>query len=210
MNPTAFAGIVLGKARRDRDLGWSVVIGRGVRYGWELATARFYLRHVDVVGSHARTLCRPRIQNLGRIEIGSHVLLTSINVPVELGTGPHGTLRLGNGIRLNYGTSIYAESAVTIGNRALIGPYVMIADTDFHDVHDRARRLPGRPVVIEDDVWIGAKASVLKGVRIGRGAVVGVGAVVTRDVQPFSIVAGVPARVVGVVDPARFRVENVA
>ncbi len=52
-----------------------------------------------------------------------------------------------------------------------------------------------RPVVIEDDVWIGENAIVLPGVRIGRGAVVGAGAVVTRDVEPYAIVHGVPARV---------------
>lgn len=59
-------------------------------------------------------------------------------------------------------------------------------------------------------MWIGAKASVLKGVRIGRGAIVGVGAVVNRDVPPFAVVAGVPARQVAALDPDRFVVEEVA
>jgi galactoside O-acetyltransferase len=52
------------------------------------------------------------------------------------------------------------------------------------------------PVVVERDVWIGANATILPGVRVGRGAVVGAGAVVTRDVEPGSVVMGVPARVV--------------
>jgi len=58
-----------------------------------------------------------------------------------------------------------------------------------------------RPVVIEDHVWIGMRAIILPGVRIGRGAVVAVGAVVTRDVEPLTVVAGVPARVIGSRDP---------
>lgn len=200
----------MAKVRRDRQLGWRVVVGRGVRYMVELATARLRLRGVDEVGPHARTLGRPRIQNLGRMTIGGHALLRSVNVPVELATGPAGELRIGDGVRLNYGTSIAAEQAVSIGNRVRIGPYVMIVDTDFHDPYQRSVRPKPAPVVIEDDVWIGAKASVLKGVCIGRGAIVGVGAVVTRDVEPFAIVAGVPARPVGHLDPARFVPEQVA
>jgi len=205
-----FVRTVLSKVRRDRHLHWTVLLKRGARYVWELATARLYLRAADAVGPHARTLGRPRIENLGRLEIGSEVLLRSMLVRVELGTGPRGTLRIGDLVRVNYGTSIYAENAVTIGNRVRVGPYVMITDTDFHDLHARSVRQDGTPVVIEDDVWIGAKASVLKGVRIGRGSIVGVGAVVTRDVVPFSIVAGVPAKVIGAVDQACFVTEQVA
>jgi acetyltransferase-like isoleucine patch superfamily enzyme len=59
-------------------------------------------------------------------------------------------------------------------------------------------------------VWIGAKASVLKGVRIGDGAIVGVGAVVTHDVRPFAVVAGVPAREIAMLDGSRFVHEEVA
>lgn len=200
----------LAKLRRDQHLGWRLVAGRSVRYAWELLTASLHLRSANVVGPHARTLGKPRIRNLGRMHMGGHVLLRSVNVPVELCTGPQGVLRLGDGVRINYGTSIAAEGAVSIGNRVRIGPYVMIVDTDFHDPYRRSARPAPSPVVIEDDVWIGAKASVLKGVRIGRGAIVGVGAVVTHDVRPFTIVAGVPARQVGVLDPARFVEEEVA
>jgi len=201
---------VTAKIRRDRPLGWRVVVGRGVRYLWELITARVYLRGADAVGSHARTLGRPRIHNLGTLRLGSHVLLRSVNVPVELCTGPGGTLRIGDGVRLNYGISIGAEGEITIGDRVRIGPYVMIVDTDFHDPYQRSLRPAPERVAIEDDVWIGAKASVLKGVRIGRGSIVGVGAVVTEDVPPFSIVAGVPAKKIGMLDPSRFIEEKVA
>ncbi len=208
--PSNLFRTVLTKARRDRALGARVLVTRGLRYAWELGTARVRLRRADTVGPHARTLGRPRIDNLGRLTIGAHVLVRSVNVPVELCTGPEGTLAIGDGVRLNYGTSIAAERSVTIGNRVRIGPYVMIVDTDFHDPYARAVRPPAVPVVIEDDVWIGAKASILKGVRLGRGAIVGVGAVVTKDVAPFSVVAGVPARPVGSLDASRFVSEKVA
>ncbi len=197
-------GTLARKARRDSGLPVGLRVRKGIRYLWELASARVRLRSVDVVGSHARTLGRPRIENLGRMELGRDVLLRSVNVPVELCTGPEGVLRIGDGVRLNYGVSVAAQREVVIGHRTRIGPYVMIVDSDFHDPYDRSRRPEGRPVVIEDDVWIGAKASVLRGVRVGRGAVVGTGAVVTRDVEPFSVVAGVPAKVVGRLDAARF------
>jgi acetyltransferase-like isoleucine patch superfamily enzyme len=138
------------------------------------------------------------------MELGHDVLLRSVNVPVELCTGPAGLLKVGNGVRLNYGVSVAAQARVVIGDRTRVGPYVMIVDSDFHDPYERSLRPAPRPVVIGEDVWIGAKASVLRGVRIGRGAIVGTGAVVTRDVEPFSVVAGVPARVTGHLDPERF------
>jgi acetyltransferase-like isoleucine patch superfamily enzyme len=196
--------VVLAKFRRDDRLSLAHRARKGIRYVGELLTARVYLRAANVVGAHARTLGRPRIDNQGRLSIGSHVLLRSVNVPVELCTGAEGYLQIGDDVRLNYGVSIAAEREVIIGDRTRIGPYVMIVDTDFHDLHHRGERPVPRPVIIEPDVWIGAKASVLRGVRVGRGAVIGVGAVVTRDVPPFAIVAGVPARIVGQVDPERF------
>lgn len=200
----------LRKLRRDRALGWRLVLARSVRYLWETASARWRLRRADVVGAHARTLGSPRIENLGRLEIGAHTLIRSVVVPAELCTGPRGTLRLGAGSRVNYGASIAAHARIDIGDRVRIGPYTMIVDTDFHDAYERSKAAVPSPVVIEDDVWIGAKASVLKGVRIGRGAIVGVGAVVNRDVPPFAVVAGVPARQVAALDPDRFVVEEVA
>ncbi len=193
-----------GKALRDRRLPLGLVVRKGVRYVTELASARFYLRSVDVVGAHARTLGKPRIENFGRMEIGAHVLLRSVNVPVELCTDPGALLTIGDGTRLNYGVSIAATERVSIGKHVRVGPYVMIVDNDFHDVHRRGQRPPSQPIVIEDHVWIGAKASILRGVHIGRGAIIGTGAVVTRNVPAFAIVAGVPAVPVGLVNPDLF------
>jgi maltose O-acetyltransferase len=67
-------------------------------------------------------------------------------------------------------------------------------DSDFHGLVERDKPEPPAPIVIEDDVWLAVRCTVLKGVRIGRGAVVAAGAVVVSDVAPWTLVAGVPAR----------------
>ena len=197
-------GRLLAKARRDQHLPLTRRVAKAVRYVRELALAPLYLHAFTRRGRRARTLGRPRIVSEGTLSCGDDLLVRSIIVPVELGTGPYGTLSLGHGVRINYGASIYAESAITIGDRVRIGPYVSIADTDFHDAYDRSHRPAGVPVQIDDDVWLGTRAMVLKGVHIGRGAVIAAGAIVTTDVPPFAVVAGVPGRVIDRLDPKRF------
>jgi acetyltransferase-like isoleucine patch superfamily enzyme len=100
------------------------------------------------------------------------------------------------------GAVLVADERIEVGNRVLLGANVVVTDTDFHPLDAEARqRAPQEgahaPVIIEDDVFVGTQALILKGVRIGRGAVVGAGAVVTRDVPAGAVVAGNPARVVG-------------
>lgn len=96
----------------------------------------------------------------------------------------------------------------------MIGAGACIWDTDFHplDPHQRrehqTRDASSAPVCIEGDVFIGARALILKGVRIGWGAVIGAGAVVTKHVEACQIVAGNPARVVGAVHPQRGEMEE--
>lgn len=63
-------------------------------------------------------------------------------------------------------------------------------------------------MVLEDDVWVGAKVSIMPGVRIGRGSIVGAGSVVTRDIAPFTVVGGVPARVLRTLDSSKFVAED--
>jgi len=192
--------------QRDLEAGRTPVhlATKAVRYTVELGTAKVWLRDVTVVGSGVRTLHKPNIENLGFMSIGHNTLLRSINVPVELATAPGARLEIGHDCFINYGVSIGCTRSVTLGARCRIGPYVMIVDTNFHDLYDRNLRPEPEPVVLEDDVWIGAKASILPGVTIGRGAVVGTGSVVTKNVQPFSVVGGVPAKLMKVLDPDKF------
>lgn len=99
------------------------------------------------------------------------------------------------------GATISCGKKITIGNNVLIGSGAMIADNDAHPIHyaerDIASKVKMAAVQIDDDVFIGARSIILKGVHIGRGAVVGAGSVVTKNVPAMAIVAGNPAKVVG-------------
>jgi len=97
---------------------------------------------------------------------------------------------------INRGCCIDVRSGLKIGSDVSVSPEVAILTTQ-HDLNDPEFALQGRAVVIEDHVWIGMRATVLPGVRVGRGAVIAAGAVVTKDVAALEIVAGVPARPVG-------------
>jgi maltose O-acetyltransferase len=93
---------------------------------------------------------------------------------------------------------IWGGGGVRIGDRVLIGSHSAItSETHDYSATDMSRTNVLKPVVIEDDVWIGTHCTVLPGITVGRGAVVGAGAVVTKDVAPMSIVAGVPAKSIG-------------
>lgn len=200
------------KLERDRAAGVSTsrVVRKSARYGFELLSAPLWLRDVDEVGAGVRTLGRPRIENHGRMVIGARTLLRSVNVPVELATEEGAELLIGEDVRLNYGVSVGVRGRVVIGDRARLGPYAMVIDSAYHDVHDRNVRPAPQPITLAPDVWVGAKASVMPGVNVGRASIVGTAAVVTRDVPPFTIVAGVPAKKVGEVDPDRFVSPKVA
>jgi acetyltransferase-like isoleucine patch superfamily enzyme len=96
------------------------------------------------------------------------------------------------------GGVLCAEESIEIGDGVTVGANCTIADADFHALRGAAHLTRGTtaPVVIEDDVFIGMWTLVLKGLRIGRGSVIGAGSVVTSDVPPGVIAAGNPARVV--------------
>ncbi len=105
-------------------------------------------------------------------------------------------ITLGRHVQINFDGVILDSAPVTIGNDVLIAPKVVIA-TPGHDFPPELRRHTAtcaKPIVIEDDVWIGASATILGGVTIGEGAIIGAGAVVTKDVPPGETWVGVPAR----------------
>lgn len=97
-------------------------------------------------------------------------------------------------------TAVAEHTSISIGARALIGTNVEIYDSDFHGllVGERGKSEPAwaKPVMIEEDVFIGSNVKILKGARIGKGAVVANSSVVVGNVPPSVVVAGVPARVV--------------
>jgi len=105
-------------------------------------------------------------------------------------------LRIGAFTRINRGCCLDARGSITLGDNVSISRDTMIL-TAYHQPDDPGFAVASRPVVIEDHVWIGARAMIMPGVRVGRGSVVAAGAVVTRDVAPLTIVAGMPARPIG-------------
>ena len=105
-------------------------------------------------------------------------------------------LLIGAHSRINRGCTLDTRGSLRIGENVSISPDVTIL-TAYHPVDDPEFRVATRPIEIDDYAFIGTRATILAGVRIGRGAVVAAGAVVTRDVEPLAIVAGVPARQVG-------------
>jgi acetyltransferase-like isoleucine patch superfamily enzyme len=107
------------------------------------------------------------------------------------------TLSIGKNSYMN-DSLIQCASGITIGNDCAIAGDVLIQDTDFHPVLDEEgnEKPKSKPISIGDHVWICAKATVLKGVKIGDGAIIAAGAVVTKDVPAYSLVGGNPARVI--------------
>lgn len=105
-------------------------------------------------------------------------------------------IHIGENFMANFNLTVLDDAEVRIGDNVLIGPNcTLITVTHALDADERNRGLmQGLPVTIGNDVWLAAGVTVLPGVTIGDGAVVGAGSVVTRDVEPGTVVAGVPAR----------------
>ncbi len=165
-----------------------------MRWGWRLAA----LGRRALLGR-----CRLAV-NPGTIFLGDHCFLSDDWALVDLAPG-HGDpvkIRIGHWCRIQHDFQCNAAVGVEIGDHTLIAPRVFITDSDH--VVDPAgeptslnQNLVSSAVVIEHDCWIGVNAVILKGVRIGHHSIVAANAVVTSDVEPFSIVGGVPAKVIG-------------
>jgi maltose O-acetyltransferase len=158
--------------------------------------ARWRLRGATSRGPRVTLRGRPKVVNQGRMTFGDRVRLDSTVATLELVALPGGHLEIGDNVFVNYGSSLVSSAHVRVGDGCLIGTHVMVMDCDFHRVEDKAWDTTGRPVVLEERVWLGNRSIVLKGVTIGHDAVVAAGSVVTKDVPPRTVVAGVPARVV--------------
>lgn len=146
-----------------------------------------------------------------KIRLGKHTAVRG-----ELFLFAHGgEISIGDYCYVGEGTRIWSARSITIGDRVLISHNVNIFDTDTHPIddpvarhaqykaiittgHPREIEMREAPIVIEDDALICCQSVILRGVHIGRAAVVGAGAVVTHDVPPYTVVAGNPARVVRV------------
>lgn len=177
----------------------------GVRFGLGVGTRILYPRCLQV-GDDVTILDYGYMHCLSQqgVRIGDH---TSIDRNLWLHCGgtwqdyEHGFFEIGDHSFIGCNGVMGAGGGIRIGNNVLIGQNVNI-HSENHIYGDPARliREQGvsyKGVVIEDDVWIGSKATILDGARIGQGAVVGAGSIVTKQIPPYAIAVGVPARVIG-------------
>lgn len=143
-----------------------------------------------------------------RISIGSNCLVKGYLVIF----GHGGSISIGDDCFIGPDSKIWSSASITIGNRVLISHNVNIHDNNSHPLNSKERHedfvhifrkgfreinnLGEKSVIIEDDVWIGFNATILKGVTIGRGAIIGACTVITQDIPAYAIVVGNPARIV--------------
>jgi len=129
--------------------------------------------------------------------LGSRVRLNSGWAPVELATGPQGTIEIGDGVFINYGSIIHAHQRVRIGSNVMIGNYCIVADTEIPGIGEPPGHpyMDPRPVEIGDGAWLAARVTVLPGARIGAGAAIAAGSIVAGEIPPNSVAGGIPARV---------------
>lgn len=170
---------------------------KAVQYVLKRALAPLALRGCTHVAPGARVRGWPVVENEGgEIRIGRNFALFSYLAKVQLYAGPGGKLVIGDDSFVNNGTILSASTEIRIGNRVNIAPHCVLIDNDFHGTAERDAAPKMAPIVLEDDVWLGTRVTVLKGVTIGRGSVVAAGSVVTKDVPPGVLAGGVPARVI--------------
>jgi acetyltransferase-like isoleucine patch superfamily enzyme len=178
---------------RFRSVQGQLFVGRGVLIrNPQLITAGRNLTIKDYVTIQA--LSRQGIQLGDNVMIGRYTLIECSGVLRALGEG----LIVGSNSNFGDYNFIGVRGPIRIGDNVLFGPRVSIhAENHRFDDLNRPIRVQGehrQGVAIEDDCWIGSGAIILDGVTIGRGSVIAAGAVVTKDVAPYSIMGGVPAR----------------
>ena len=159
-------------------------------------------------GNNMSIMGRISVIGMGKIVIGDnfymssgeHINPISSNLQASFFTdSPNAKIRIGDNVGMS-STRIWIHKELTIGNNVKIGGGVLLIDTDCHPIDFSARRNSNdgtcsAPIVIEDDVWIGAQSIVLKGVTIGARSIIGAGSVVTKSIPADCIAAGNPCKI---------------
>jgi len=150
----------------------------------------------------------PKILGNLRVTLGARVRLNGEQVWIAAGGGTAKTLEIGDDTGIGYGTQLIVGDSIRIGRHVMIANRVSLIGYDGHpaDPYERARgEPPGRegvgPITVQDYAWIGSESTIMKGVTIGRGAIVAMGSVVKISVADLTVVAGNPAKVVWQVAP---------
>jgi acetyltransferase-like isoleucine patch superfamily enzyme len=162
-----------------------------VKFGYRILLGALFRTKLDQCGKLLRVCGSVTVSKArhARFIIGDHVILHR-NTGFYLDSS-EAVIEIGDHTFINRRSEIMCKKHVKIGRHCAISWDVSIMDTDYHCLDGS---VPTKPTVIEDHVWIGNKAIILKGVTIGKGAVVAAGSVVSRDVPPHALVAGVPAK----------------
>jgi acetyltransferase-like isoleucine patch superfamily enzyme len=204
--PTVMGSVLRGLAYRCvlGAVGKGCFIEKGVR--WQVPGRVFLGRRV-MVGEN----CFIDANSLtSRIVLEDDVWLSRGCYVVA---GPGVEIKVGQQAYIGHRCLLYGHGGIRIGRDVLLANDVQLICGNHtfarRDVPIRSQPTEERPIVIEDDVWLGASAIVLGGVTVGQGSVVGAGAVVTQSLPPYSIARGVPARVVGVRGDDPDRMEGV-
>jgi len=178
-----------------RSKGW-VMVGKGasIRYARHLSVGRDF-----IVEDYAEVNCMTYrgIVAGDRVTIGKHAIIRPTNIyGSAIGEG----LKIGNNSSIGPYSYIGCSGYIEIGDNVMMSPRVSIyAENHLFDRPDLTIKEQGVKrefVKIEDDCWIAANVVILAGVTIGRGSIIAAGSVVTKDIPPYSIVGGVPAKVI--------------
>jgi len=163
---------------------------------------KVWAKRIVLLPALTRILVRRAVLRWRGAAIGS----MSVVSKVEVGGDPS-RLRIGNGSFVGR-AHIALHESVTIGDRVVVGDFVTLL-TGTHSTSDPDWNLIARPIVIEDYAWIGQGATILPGVIVGTGAVVGAASVVTQSIEPYAVVSGNPARASEARRPAELQYEPV-
>ena len=161
-----------------------------------LLNAQIQMRGRARVPLSVRLHGKVHIKGGGHIALGEGITLVGNIAPLEFISHQGADLVVGDHTFINYGSSISAHKLVRIGRHCLLGHYTFILDNNHHDLRDHHVLPPSAPVIIDDHVWIGSKVIILPGVHIGRHSAIGAGSVVTKNIPPYSLAVGNPARVI--------------
>lgn len=181
---------------------------------------KLYFKLIGIkYGKNMQVFDKVYVSGYGKIKIGDNFVFTSGSSINPICRNIRGCIHtvtedsritIGNNVGIS-SACILSQTSITIGNNVNIGGDCLIMDSDAHPHDFRKRRIeyklevgtdiylseiPSAPIVIEDDVWIGARCQILKGVHIGARSIIAAGSIVTKDIPADCIAAGVPARVI--------------
>lgn len=195
-------------------LGWlcHFLYGARIKYFFTLFKAKFmtelYRNQFKSFGKESIIYSICELKSPERISIGMNtrigrmVLLRCFDTDLESGVS---TIYIGNNSNIGDMSTITSAQKIIIGNGVLTGRMVLITDNshghtnipDELDINPILRPIVSTgEVIIEDDVWIGERVSIMPGVHIGKGSIIAANAVVTKDVPPYTIVGGCPAKII--------------